>query len=276
MTLESLFVFDLETIPDIETTQNLLNCDNLETNQIRQKLTDYHLEITNGANDFPRQLFHQIVCLSFVTADIEKIAGKEYYQIKEIKTGGKFDTTEFDLISKLSTHLNKEKPRLISFNGRTFDIPVLKYRALKYNISMEWFYKSGDKWNSYTNRYSLDWNCDLLEAFSDFGASARIKLKELCALLCIPCKYNVDGSEVMQMYDEKKIKEIRDYCEIDALTTYIAYLKYALHTGLTSLELYKRSLKELINYLNEQGIEKPHFEEFLNLWKNLHKDGIIL
>ena len=271
MALSSLFVFDIETIPDVEAAVNLLG----ECDDLRQGLTDYHLEMTDGKNSFHRQLFHKIVCLSFVSADIEMVGGKEYYHLKEIRTGGKIDSEEKELVEKLCSHLNKEKPRLISFNGRTFDVPVLKYRALKSNMPMDWFYKSGDKWNSYANRYSLDWNCDLLEAFSDFGSSAKIKMKEVCALLDIPCKYGNDGGDVMQMYDDGKVQEIRDYCEVDALVTYILYLKYALHTGLTNTQLYKKSLQELIDYLETERMLRPHFGEFLDLWIKCSKNGQI-
>ncbi|CAD6996579.1 unnamed protein product [Ceratitis capitata] len=80
-------------------------------------------------------------------------------------------------------------------------MPVLKYRAMVHGIQAEYFYKAGDKWNSYNQRYSSDWHCDLLESLSDFGASAKVKMNEVCAVLNLPGKTGVDGSQVMDLYD---------------------------------------------------------------------------
>ena len=39
---------------------------------------------------------------------------------------------------------------------------------------------------------------------------------------------------VAGMYEAGQIKEIRDYCELDVLNTYLVYLRYALLSGKTS------------------------------------------
>ena len=67
-------------------------------------------------------------------------------------------------------------------------------------------YDAGDKWNSYQSRHSSDWHCGLLEVMSDFGASPRGKLDEICALLGFPEKFGVDGSKVSSMFDAGKIQ----------------------------------------------------------------------
>jgi hypothetical protein len=41
---------------------------------------------------------------------------------------------------------------------------------------------------------------------SDFGASPRGKLDEICALLGFPEKFGVDGSKVSSMFDAGKIQ----------------------------------------------------------------------
>jgi len=269
----ALFVFDIETIPDIDVVKNLCHVsENSSVDQLRDQLKEYHLDITDGKNDFPRQLFHQVACVSFVSADIERFGGYERYHLQEIRSGGSISSDEHEIVNGLFRFLEKRKSRLISFNGRTFDLPVLKYRALKHSIDIGWLYKDGDKWNSYTSRYSTDWHCDLLDVLSDFGLSARIKLREVCAILDIPCKYDIDGSNVQSLYDKGMIGYIRNYCEIDAIITYIVYLRYAFISGRITKQSYKKSIEDLIVYIEKERLERSHLGEFLDKWRLLSNE----
>ena len=264
---QSLFVFDIETIPDVDLVQDLTGCKSNDVNELREELTNYHLKITDGKNSFPRQPFHKVVAISFLEAEIIRDCSGEQYVLQEIRSGGTIDSSEEDLIKGFFSHLKKQPPRLVSFNGKNFDLPVLKYRAIKYGIAAPWLYKLGDKWNNYSQRYALDWHCDLIDAFSDFGASSRVKMDELCVLLRLPGKNNIDGSQVSSLFDAKKIGEIRDYCETDVINTYMLYLHYQHHTGNLSGSNFEAAKEGLINYLQMNSDQKSHFGEFLRGWK---------
>jgi len=258
----TLFVFDIETIPDTEAAYNLTGCESKNVEEMRKALTDYHVEKTG--NSFLRQPFQKVAAISFLEAQIDVDSkGYENYTLTEIRTGGTEKSDEEEIIKGFFQYLARKMPRFVSYNGRTFDLPVLKYRAMKYGVAAPWLYKSGDKWNNYMQRYSLDWHCDLLEALSDFGASTRCKMNEVCSIMGIPGKIGVDGSQVAQMYDDGKIKEIRDYCETDVINTYLLYLKYQFHTGSISEEGYVKSSKDLMHYLDSHKSEKEHFGLFL-------------
>ena len=268
---KNLFVFDIETIPDTDVVKNLTGSETKDIQALRKELEDYSSEVSGG-NPFPRQPFHKVVAISFLEAEIETLRdGTEVYTITEVRTGGSEVSSEEEIIKGFFNYLSKSTPRLVSYNGRTFDLPVLKYRAMKYGVSAPWLYKSGDKWNNYNQRYSLDWHCDLLEAFSDFGASARCKMNEICAIMGIPGKIGVDGSQVSTLYDENKIKEIRDYCETDVINTYLLYLNFQLHSGSLNKENFLKANIELRDYLSsfKNDSTKPHFAEFLGEWKNV-------
>ena len=267
-----LFVFDIETVPDIESGRLLLDLDdNISSSDVKQKLIEYHLNITSGKNPFLRQLFHKVVCVSFLEADIEYLAsGGEVYHLTEIRSGGDNDSSEKDLISGFFQHLSNLTPRLVSFNGKMFDMPVLKYRAMKYGVQAKWLYLSGDKWSNYNMKYNLDWHCDLLDALSDFGASARIKMNEVCSILGIPGKLEVDGSMVDTLYEEGKIEEIRNYCELDVLSTYLVYLKYKMHTGILAKHSYNKAFEDVIKFLSSFS-EKKHFQDFLEEFNKINK-----
>lgn len=271
---KSIFVFDIETIPDGEVVKNLTGSTTTDPLKLREELAEYSASISDG-NTFPRQPFHKVVAISFIEADIESGAnGSESYIIKDIRSGGTENSSEEEIIKGFFTHLSKKMYRLISYNGRTFDLPVLKYRAMKYGIPVPWLYKSGDKWNNYNQRYSLDWHCDLLEAFSDFGASARCKMNEICAIMGIPGKIGVDGSQVAPMFDQGRIKEIRDYCETDVINTFLLYLNYQAHTGTLTKENFLNCNLDLKNYLDSFKVEKENFNEFLVEWEKVDTRGI--
>lgn len=261
---QNLFVFDIETIPDTEAIFNLTGSKETDPQKLRQELEDYHLDVTAGKNAFPRQLFHKVVAISFLTAKINYTPEGEEYELVEVRSGGNVDSTEEELVSGFFKYLQNKRPRFVSFNGRGFDLPVLKYRAMKYGISIPWYYNSGDKWNNYSQRYSQDWHCDLIEALSDYGASARIRLNEICSILGFPGKFGVDGGLVADMFDDGKVKEIRDYCETDVLNTYLVYLKFMQHKGLISQD-------SMLNYINDvykliENSPEKHFQEFKDAW----------
>jgi predicted PolB exonuclease-like 3'-5' exonuclease len=265
---KNLFIFDIETVVDLKAAANLLDLQNSDKEELRQALTNYHLEITDGKNSFPRQCFHQVVAISFVVCEIERdFSGGETYHLKEIRSGGNIDSSEEELVKGFFSHLKKNFSRLVSFNGKNFDLPVLKYAAMKHQVEAAWLYKSGDKWNNYNSKFSLDWHCDLADAFSDFGASSRCKMNEICAALNLPGKIGVDGSKVTEMFDAGKLKEIRDYCETDVINTYLLYLTLQQHNGSLSINSFLQAKEDLRRFLERNSSEKPHFAEFLKQWK---------
>ncbi len=268
---KALFVFDIETIPDTSVVENLLGENIEDVEKARKALEDYHLKITDGKNAFLRQPFHKIVAVSYVLAEpsFEEDTGQKFYKIRHIRSGGQEASQEQDLVYGFFKLVDDKLPTLVSFNGRTFDIPVLKYRAMKYANKFTKFFKEGTKWDSYSSRYSPDWHCDLLDVLSDFGSSARIKLNEVCSILGLPGKFGTDGSEVTRLYDEGKIKEIRDYCETDALNTYLLYLRYALMIGKINKDSYNFSIDDALKFI--ESSEKKHLLEFLDAWNTACK-----
>lgn len=263
---QTLFVFDIETIPDTDVIENLTGSQTKDIPALRQELSQYHLDLTDGKNDFPRQPFHKVVAISFLEADIIRDQDGEHYHVNEIRSGGKESSNEKELLEGFFKYLERSNARLVSFNGRTFDLPVLKYRAMVHGIQAGWLYLRGDKWNNYQQRYSLDWHCDLLEALSDFGASARIKLNEVCSVMGFPGKFGVDGAKVVDLYDQNKLKDIRDYCETDVINTFLVYLRYMHHRGAISTPHYNDAIQQILTIIKNEGNERPHLTEFKQAW----------
>ena len=272
----TLFVFDIETVPDTDAVPALTGFVDPDIAARRAELVRYHLEATKGNNPFPRQPFHRIVAIAFLEAEIDRDGPGETYLLHELRAGGEADWDERKLIEGFFTYFERIKPRLISFNGRTFDLPVLRYRAMVHGIAAPYLYSSGDKWNSYSSRYSPDWHCDLLEVLSDYGASSRVRLNEVCAALGLPGKFGPSGADVTDMYDAGRIGEIRDYCETDVLNTYLVYLRHQLHTGGMAKEAYNRAVADLVTMLESGRAERPHLGAFLAAWHEASGGRLVL
>ncbi|MDF3048081.1 MAG: hypothetical protein K0R73_1199 [Candidatus Midichloriaceae bacterium] len=265
---KNIFTFDIETVIDTDMARGFLKLPHdLSDDEVAQKLEEYHLNITDGKNAFARQLFHKVVAIAFLHAEISYEEGGEAYRLIDLRAGGKDNFSEEELIKSFFAHLGGLRPRLVTFNGRTFDLPVLKYRAMKYGISAAWLYRDGDKWNNYNSRYSADWHCDLLDVLSDFGASAKVRMNEVCALLDLPGKLDVDGSKVADLHKNGKLKEIRDYCELDVANTYLIYLSYMRHSANISQPSYERAIEELHAFMMNNSNSKAHYLEFLENWR---------
>lgn len=270
----NFFAFDIETVPCLETARRLLKIDaTVADAEVFEKLKTYHLEITNGQNEFFRQPFHKIVCVSFLVGSITiGRDGKERYSIKQLKTGGRNGESESEIISSIFNYLSKSPARLISFNGRTFDLPVLQYRAMKHGLSAEWIYKDG--LYNYNHRFSVDKHFDLLDAISNFGASARVRMSEFASLTKVPCKVDGSGSEVYDMYKNGKIQDICNYCETDVLATYVMYLKFMHHSGKLTTENLVLAFNDIISKFRDDVSAQEHQKKFVSDWLEIN-DGSV-
>lgn len=264
---DQIFAFDIETIPDTDAVPALTGVDDPNIAARRRALEQYHLDITDGRNGFPRQCFHRVVAISFLRARILRDGPYEAYQIEEIRSGGTAQSDEKELVKGFFHYCGRHLPRLVSFNGRGFDLPVLKYRAMKHGIAAEWLHKGVNKWENYTQRYAKDWHCDLLEVLSDYGASARLRLNEVCTSFDLPGKTDTEGGDVMDLFDAGQIQDIRDYCETDVLNTFLVYLRYALHSGITDADGYNHSRLLLLSEIEERAADNEAYKGFLDAWR---------
>ena len=260
-----LFVFDIETVPDASAVRNLTGFESDNIQELREEISRYHLEITAGKNNFPRQPLWQVAAISFLEANIHRDGGEEYYELVRLESGQ--SSTEKGLVEGFFKYFDKSTPRLVSYNGRGFDLPVLKYRAMKYGVPAKALHDKSNKWENYSSRYSADFHCDLIEQLSDYGASAKCKMNEVCSILGYPGKFGVDGSKVTDMFDAGYLAGIRHYCEADVLNTYLLYLRFQQHTAVTSTSSYNTSVEEILKYIQDNKSEKPYLEDFRKEWE---------
>jgi len=246
-------VFDCETIPDVELVKSefALEGDSLDvTNEA------FRLQEEKSGYSFLPIPFHQVVAISAVICDDLG----NFQRVNSIE-----GESEKELIESFLNFIDKKEPKLVSFNGRSFDIPMLMIRAMKYNLSCFAYFEKDNrdtnksKWDNYRSRYSDRFHVDLMDHIGEFGAVRGLKLDLLCKMAGLPGKYDVHGDEVSELYYKNEIKKIREYCESDVLNTYWLYLKYELLKGHMTKEEY---LNILIDFRDKLDDKKSYFQVF--------------
>jgi hypothetical protein len=154
---------------------------------------------------------------------------------------------EAQMLQEWNTFMMKERPTIITWNGRAFDMPALMMRCIRHGINLSWYFSEKD----YRYRYSEEKHCDLMDAMADYGATRNLKLDAVANLIGLPGKHNdMDGSKVAGMFADGKIDEIADYCTSDTVQTALVYLRWRLVKGRMTLEKYQESITGILNAMS--------------------------
>jgi DNA polymerase elongation subunit (family B) len=121
--------------------------------------------------------------------------------------------SEKELLLEFWDIVERKRPRLVSFNGRAYDGPVLMIRSAQLGVS--------PSVNLVGNRYKLGLHVDLMEIFSFQGGwRSSYKLDYWCRRFDVESpKGSIDGSQVSRAYREGRIEEIGEYCLRDTRAT---------------------------------------------------------
>lgn len=156
---------------------------------------------------------------------------------------------------------------LVSFNGRTFDLPLLELAAFRFGVgSKEWF-SANKNYANPRNRYNVEAHLDLHDLLTNFGASRFNGGLNLAAnLIGKPGKMGVEGCMVQDLYEAGKIAEIAEYCRCDVIDTYFVFLRSAVLTGQITLADEQQLVEEAKAWLEERASTTPAFEKYLAHW----------
>jgi len=150
------------------------------------------------------------------------------------------------------------KPKLVTFNGRGFDLPLLELAAFRYGIAARDHYLARDRYRG---------PLDLQEWFTNFGG-CRLNggLNLLAKMLGLPGKMGVAGDQVYRMYREGKLQEINDYCLCDTLDTYFVFLRTRVVTGDIGADQEADLVAGAKTLLAAKAAEFPVLRRYLETW----------
>ncbi len=218
--------FDIETVPDPEAGRRVLGLAG-DDGEVIEAMLARRLEETDGRSDFHVPPFHRVVAVA--VAWLDPAAGVFRLGCPAPDASGERDLVEgfFKLFEGRRT-----APRLVSWNGSGFDLPVLRYRAMLHGVAAPDFHRTdGDwKWNNYQNRFH-DMHVDLMDVLAGYGASPRVGLDDLCRIVGLAGKTLTHGHKVYLHVLAGEDDLVRTYCELDALNTLLLYLLWSFHRG---------------------------------------------
>jgi predicted PolB exonuclease-like 3'-5' exonuclease len=217
----------------------------------------------------PKPLWNRVVCISFVEARIARDAatGLETYQVERVASGGEADWDEQRLLAGFWRFFAENRFRVVTWNGRSFDIPVLLSRAFLHGIPTGAWHRRGGRWDGYTRRYSDEFHADIMDFLSGHGATTRMKLDETATAIGLPGKMGEHGSNVAGLIQRGDVEHVRSYCELDCLNTMGCWARFALLSGRCNHAGYDATVASMVEYLERERLLRPHLGAFLDAWQ---------
>jgi hypothetical protein len=251
-------VFDIETIPDVAGLRVAWDLAELPSDEAVAQAAFERRRLKVG-NDFLPHHLHRVVAISCVFRDADGV---------RVRSLGTPQDDEPKLIQDFFRTVDRYKPRIVSWNGGGFDLPVLNYRAMIHGVPSARYWDTGDhdrefKYNNYLNRYHSR-HLDLMDMLAMFTGRANAPLDEIARLCGFPGKLGMDGSKVWEAWRDGRIASIRDYCETDVANTWLLYCRFMLINGQLSPDEYQGEVALFRETLGK--LQGGHWAEYLTAW----------
>ena len=159
-------------------------------------------------------------------------------------------------------------PQWVTFNGRTFDVPLMELAAFRYGISIPKWFKS-DSYKTPRNRYNSDAHLDLQDLLMNYGA-ARCNggLNLVAQLLGKPGKMGLTGDQVQQQHDDGNKMAISDYCRCDVLDTYFVFLRTQVLMGNATLKQEAKLIQSAKEWIEQRADSCDAYGAYLQSWND--------
>ena len=258
------FVFDVESVADPELVAKLKYPD-LMPNEAVRAYRDELLEKSGGDSDFIPYPFQLPVSIAIAKIDVE-------FHLLDLVT---LDEPKYRPHTMTDLFWRGwqayDKPTLVTFNGRGFDIPLLELAAFRYGVAVpSWFALKTKTYEQPRNRYNIESHFDLCDILTNFGATRMAGGLNLVAnLIGKPGKMDTQGNMVQDLYEQGELERINNYCCCDVLDTYFVFLRVAVLTGQLKLEQEQILVAETKLWL-EQRRDMPAFQAYLENWGDWH------
>lgn len=250
-----ILVFDIETIPDLDTGRRLYpTIAGLSDDDAQIALAA--MREAEAGNAFMRLPLHKIACLSFLWVSEDK------FSLKSLSLN---QLTESDILTTFfRAFAKKPSPILVSWNGVGFDLPVMLYRSLHHRLSVPTLFNSQAP--NYLHKYG-DAHIDLMDKLSLGNYGHKQKLDTVASLCGFAGKGEIDGSQVAPMVKAGQWDKLATYCESDVLNTWLIYLRWQLLTGRFSAEMvanYEQLTYDRLSQMTDGEVLRHG--EFLSAW----------
>ena len=118
---DHVIAWDLETVPYIAGYAAANSLTGKSDEIIREAL----------GNKFPKHIYHSIVCIGALVGHKER----DHWAVDALGAPHVGERPEKELIASFVDRIAQLTPQLVTFNGNTFDLPVLRYRAMIHAVA---------------------------------------------------------------------------------------------------------------------------------------------
>jgi hypothetical protein len=226
---KSYLVLDIETVPD----EDLWTCPDVPPGP------------GGVERPFPPTYAHRVIVIGCLWLDQD-------YRLKRvgiIGEGAPDPESERSILEDFSDFVGRHRPALVTYNGRTFDMPVLALRSLHCGVPMPWYYRD----RSLRQRYREGGHIDLCDWLANHGAARSSSLDALARLIGLPGKTGVDGSQIEGMFKAGLLARIQDYCLSDVVQTALLFLRFRLLQGVLDRDCYRGAVSALTGALAQDS-----------------------
>ena len=259
------FVFDVESIADGDLIARVkYPGESLSPQQAIRRYRDELLEESEGTRDFIPYTFQ--IPIAIVIAKVSRA-----FELLEVVSLDEPQHRPHIMIDQFFRGWDVyQNPTWVSFNGRSFDMPLLELAAYRYGCSLgSWFSPKTKSFDQPRNRYNTRSHLDLLDVLTNNGASRFNGGLNLAAeLIGKPGKMATSGFMVQDMFDDGKLGEISDYCRCDVLDTYFVFLRCSVLRGEITLQQEIELTGSARRLLEEQKEQHPIYGVYLQHWRD--------
>ncbi len=270
----AFLIFDIETVVDGRLVQRVRfpGEPHLTPAEAVAKERARLLETSGGKSDFVAHTFHVPISVA-----IAKVA--DDYSLLEVRT---LDRPKFrpQMITRQfwKGWQSYDRPTLVTFNGRFFDLPVLELAAFRYGIALHaWFNAPGNQYQQPRNRFNTQAHLDLQDFLGNQGATPINGGLNLCAkLIGAAGKMGTKGDMVQELWERGERERIDDYCMADALDTYFVFLRTRVLTGQLSLTEERQVVARAKAWIESAATHNLALAEYFNHlvdWQPVGEDG---
>lgn len=191
---------------------------------------------------FPPPQAQRVVAISYVDVSFDPAATPKYQfsrcytECRWSRDEGGLDIEEHKLLATFGAAVTPDV-HFVTWNGRTFDMPVIALRSLKHKLACGWYYGSKDV----RYRYSAEGHLDLMDFWSDYGACRPMKLHDAARLIGLPGKTDMSGASIAGIYqstvDNPNLdldgiqRNVARYCLQDSIQTAVLWVVSRHHIG---------------------------------------------
>jgi predicted PolB exonuclease-like 3'-5' exonuclease len=215
----SFLILDTESIPDGDLLARVKYAGlNLTPEEAIHRAQAEARELSRDGSDFLPVTYQLPIAMSVIRVGAD-------FSLQALACLDAPDYRPREIVRKFWLGVSRYRARLVTFNGRGFDLPLLELAAFRWGFSVrEHFYNSRNRFNGN--------HIDLFDWLSNYGACRLAGgLNLLAKLLGKPGKMEITGQEVWSMFKEGRLQEINDYCLCDTLDTYFVFLRTRVLLG---------------------------------------------